>query len=400
MFRSHSNPLRLLSVWITAGTLIALAGFVPAAAQPERPEAPPAVPAPTDTVEATQGSSPDVRVHINVRDKNLVDIEVNDHALKQADYVRFGESIHIAKGERVSGDVVALGGSIVVEGMVDGDCVAIGGSVTLKEGAEVEGEVVSLGGVLTLEDSTRVGSDAVSIWGKLKASPGAEVMGNVSDVGFGGFRPNGFTMFDGDRGIGHRFLLFLSRVVWVFLLVGLGILAYSIFPRRMERLSDTVERRGLVTFLAGMAGWILWLPAFVLLCITIVGIPVAILLLVFTPILLLLGYLAVAQIAGKRVGPKLSLSGTSTARTLLVGVLALEGALLVGKVLGLVGSFLHFFGVFLAVVGWSVIFVAVTMGFGAFLITRFRNAPEVPIEAAVPGTPPPPVGPPTYLVGG
>jgi hypothetical protein len=360
---------------------------------------------PRDSTESAGDSSDvrhsNVRMRIGVGDHEIVNVEVQDpdDDVKQADHVRFGEDIEIGPGEHLSGDVVAIGGDVTVAGKIDGDCVSIGGDVTLKEGAEVEGDVVCMGGTLTLGDSVQVGSDAVSLWGRLKASPSSKIFGHLSEVGVGrAFGPVG--IFNHHQEAGSRVLGFIGRIVWVLLLVGIGLLAFSLFPSRMRRLADTVQQRGLVTFLAGMAGWILWLPAAVLLCITLVGIPVAILLIVFTPIMALLGYVAVAEIVGKRVVERLNFVPASAAKIMLVGVVALESAVLLGKFLGLIGSFLHYLGMFLAVLGWSVIFVAVTMGFGAFLITRFRAAVEPPIEAPALVPPAPPVGPQSYSVGG
>jgi hypothetical protein len=288
----------------------------------------------------------------------------------------------ISPDERVSGDVVAMGGDIVL-GEVDGDCVAIGGSVTLREGAEVGGEVVSMGGVVTLEDSTRVGSDVVSMWGKVKASPSADVGGHVSDVGFGGFHPDKIGLVDEEEGMGHRVLMFLGRVVWVLLLVGLGILAYSVFPRRMQRLSETVERRGLVTFLAGMAGWILWLPAFALLCITI-GIPVAILLVVFAD-----SPPSRLPVRGPHRGKgwKPLSSEPDHGVDLPAGVFALEAAVLGANCSRLVGSFLHFGGP-----GRAGVVGVVRGGDDGLRSLPHHAIPErdgVPIDAAIPRTPPP-----------
>jgi hypothetical protein len=207
-------------------------------------------------------------------------------------------------------------------------------------------------------------------------------------------------MWNRHEASGSRVLGFFGRIVWVLLLIGMGLLAFSLFPTRMARLSNTVQHRGLVTFLAGMAGWILWLPAVVLLCITLVGIPVAILFIVFTPIMALLGYLAVAEIVGKRLVERLNFAPATGTKIMFVGIVALESAVLLGKFLGLLGSFLHYFGMLLAVLGWSIIFVAVTMGFGAFLITRFRAAETPPIEAPALVPPAPPSNPQSYSVSG
>ncbi|HET9235221.1 MAG TPA: hypothetical protein VFP10_13885 [Candidatus Eisenbacteria bacterium] len=340
-----------------------------------------------------------VRMSINVGDKEVVKVEVDDpDNVRDADHVRFGEDIEVSPGTHMEGDVVTMGGDIIVYGRVGGDCVSIGGDVTLEDGAEVEGDVVCMGGTLTLGDSVLIGSDAVSLWGALDVSPTAKIGGHVTDVGVGQAVPK-FDLWDRHRGTGSRLLGFMGRVVWVLLLVGMGLVAFSVFPTRMRRVAATVEHRTIVTFLAGMAGWILWLPAVLLLCITLVGIPVAILLVVFTPIMALLGYLAVAEVVGKRLVQRLGITPAGAFKTMLVGVGALEGAVLLGKFLGMIGSFLHYFGMLLAVLGWSVIFVAVTMGFGAFLMTRFRAAVEPPVEAPTLVPPAPPVNPQSYSMG-
>ena len=353
----------------------------------------------TTVVDSLGERRSNVRMSINVGDEEVVKVEVDDpDYVQDADYVRFGEDIEISKGTHMDGDVVAMGGDITVYGQVDGDCVAIGGDVTLEDGAVVEGEVVCMGGTLSIGDSVVVGSDAVSLWGESDISQTARIGGNVTQVGVGKAFPK-FDFWDRHHEAGSRVLGFLGRVVWVLLLVGMGLVAFSVFPTRMRRLADTVEHRTIVTFLAGMAGWILWLPAVLLLCITLVGIPVAILLVVFTPIMALLGYLSVADVVGKRLVQRLGLTPAGAVKTMLVGVVALEGAVLLGKFLGVIGSFLYYFGMLLAVLGWSVIFVAVTMGFGAFLMTRFRAAVLPPVEAPAMIPPAPPVDPQSYSMG-
>ena len=85
-----------------------------------------------------------------------------------------------------------------------------------------------------------------------------------------------------------------------------------------------MKRRPLI--LAGLAGWILWLPMFILLCVTIVGIPVAILLIFLTPVLVLLGYVAAGFVVGEK-GLRLFGDGGLYKR-MFTGLLFLEGALL------------------------------------------------------------------------
>jgi hypothetical protein len=93
------------------------------------------------------------------------------------DRVQFGSSINVAEDEdagslvcigcsvRVagtSGDVVAIGGRVQVEGHVKGDVVAIGGGVMLGENAKVGGDVVTIGGELNRQNGSEVGGEIVS----------------------------------------------------------------------------------------------------------------------------------------------------------------------------------------------------------------------------------------------
>jgi cytoskeletal protein CcmA (bactofilin family) len=397
---SRSDPLGPARAWLPGFALAALLAF-PAGA----------VARPADADSSTHNGKGTVEINIGGanRDSKGVHVSIDGDSVRNADYVRFGEAIHVEKDEHVRGDVVAIGGpGIVVEGNVDGDCVAIGTSLRLKEGANVAGEVVCIAGNLTLEDSTRVGTDAVSVWGRLRAAPTAVVKGEQTEVsGFDLGLPDKFAVWGG-HGFVHDVRRLITRFIWALVLVGIGILVFHLFPTRMRRISETVNERGLVAFLAGLAGWILWLPAFLLLCVTIVGIPVALLLIVFTPIMILLGYLGVAWVAGERVSAKLLGGDGSVAKVMFAGVLILEGTVIVARLFGLVGSFFSFLGLILAVIGHSVVFVAATMGFGAFLMTRFRPAlspppgmagvPSSPAMAPPPPPPPPPA-PPAYPTG-
>jgi hypothetical protein len=100
------------------------------------------------------------------------------------DIVRWGKDIHIRAGRKVRGSVVALGGSVYVEGRVYGDVVAIGGSVTLDDGSQVKGDAVVLGGDLELLDGCYVRGDAVAVGGNIEDEDGARIGGDVVSMDF------------------------------------------------------------------------------------------------------------------------------------------------------------------------------------------------------------------------
>jgi hypothetical protein len=102
--------------------------------------------------------------------------------------LRTGDTITVAAGETVDGDLYLLAGTVVMDGTVDGDLLALGGTVTVNGtvtgdvlaaggtvtvGGTVEGDVRSAGGQMTL--SGAVGEDAVVTGGQASVTSGGTV---------------------------------------------------------------------------------------------------------------------------------------------------------------------------------------------------------------------------------
>jgi hypothetical protein len=64
--------------------------------------------------------------------------------------------VTVDEDERVDGPVVAVFGSVIVNGMVTDNVVAVGGNVHLGPTAEVRGDVTSVGGGLTRDEGSVV----------------------------------------------------------------------------------------------------------------------------------------------------------------------------------------------------------------------------------------------------
>jgi hypothetical protein len=101
---------------------------------------------------------------------------------RDGDQVHVGQSITVGEDENAGslvcigcsirvegtcGDVVAVGGSIMVDGMVKGDVVAIGGGVLLGDNASVAGDVVTVGGHLSRHPNAVVKGDVTQQSGAL-----------------------------------------------------------------------------------------------------------------------------------------------------------------------------------------------------------------------------------------
>ena len=98
------------------------------------------------------------------------------HADSKGDRVQVGRSIVVEEGEE-AGDLVCVGCSIRMMGTC-GDIVAIGGSVTID--GTVKGDAVTVGGDMHLDENASIAGDLVTVGGGLSRHPGAVVKGDVT----------------------------------------------------------------------------------------------------------------------------------------------------------------------------------------------------------------------------
>ena len=299
------------------------------------------------------------------------------------DLVRFGQDIEIPAGKVIEGDVIAIGGSVVVKGRVKGDCVSVGGSVSIEDGGAVEGDAVSVGGATSTSDSATVGGSNVSVG----AWP------------FKGGHAGGMLPFLGLMGFG-ALAGFLGLVVQLAVTVFFAWLCLLLVRDRLAHATERMGRELGKSFLFGLLGWmamvvsipalvIVGVIAIVILCITIIGIPIAILLviaLVFAVIgaalgiviAAFLGYVAGAMYLGQRLLAHRNPASVTPLKAAFFGILLILGLQILGKLMGFLGVVLLMpigiaFGIASGVLG----FVLMTSGLGAIILTRFAKGTDV-----------------------
>jgi uncharacterized RDD family membrane protein YckC/cytoskeletal protein CcmA (bactofilin family) len=178
----------------------------------------------------------------------------------------------VAANETVTGDAVAVMGDLKVDGNVTGDAVAVCGDNTIN--GPVDGDVVAVLGDLKLGPKARVGGDAVCVSGTVERDPRAVVEGKIVNPSIGG-RMHGLAPLHAIFGHGFR-----SPWVWMFNLaiIALYALVALLFPRPMRTVGDKlVEQPGMSLLAAFLT--VLALPVvFLILCVTVIGIPLALLL--------------------------------------------------------------------------------------------------------------------------
>ncbi len=287
----------------------------------------------------------------------------------------------------VAGDVNSKAGNLYINGIVEGDVTLDQGVVELGPEAYVTGEVHVGRGTINKADTASAGSIEVG-----EVVSGEEVENGAGDNGY---------YFDGlERGLGEgiaervvytvnsvlRNVDFMPHVArertWPFfpfffmgiegsfargvinmlIMFALAALTHTLFPRQVKAAGEAVAEKTGPVIGWGILAAILAVPLMILLALTIIGIPLILVEIIFLAAAAILGYTGIVNLVGSKViGP------ASSARVNPLGAIAL-GVLLVGLVsmVPLLGSLVSFAVFVLAV--------------GAALVTRFGAAQ--PLENA------------------
>jgi len=291
----------------------------------------------------------------------IVTPQVHVHAGGE-DIVKFGKDVAVEEDETIDGSVVTIGGNIKVKGTVTKDAVAVGGNVWVDSTGVIEG-------------------DAVSVGGEVKKESGAVIRGQKTQVSFG---PKGLFRFPPLVG-GFYGLAFLTRIIKIIFFLFVGIVVISIVPKNVAKVKEKIRQDFLKSALVGFAAEIMILPIFLLLIVTIIGIPIAILI---QPLLILaaliLGYTGTSYFIGEKMKERTSLKPPSPIMTLVIGILAVESILLLARIVGILGHPFSPLSWILTFFGWAIWYLVVTVGFGAAILTRLGTRPKEVNLAAVP----------------
>lgn len=287
----------------------------------------------------------------------------NGVALTPADVTNGARTI--AAKEHIAGSAATWHGPLVVAGTVDGNAVAIGGDVTIAKGARVRGDVVSVGG--------NVVNDGGAVDGETRTI-------SAVTVGLAGKPP--LTAAQAMR----RAVSLAAGWYLVLMVIGLGVLLIA-RPNLMA-VTDAVRVQTMRAFLVGLLGEISLAPLGLLMVVALAITIIGIIAIPFTVVafgaavagMLALGFLASALLAGQ------ALSGSRNGDRSLAGIfqpliIGLTFFLLLwvgGTAFSLSGAF----GLALKLIAAMITWIALTTGFGAVLLTRAGSrtvAPPAPI---------------------
>jgi hypothetical protein len=308
----------------------------------------------------------------------LEDLEEEGISKKRNEVVKFGGDIRVEKNEKIVGSVVVFGGNACIAGSVTEDVVVLGGDLIIEETADIRGSAVCFGGDIEKMAGAKIGDQEVSL-GSFPFGMAIHPFFVYGDEGVGRFM---------HRGIG----LFTDIVLLgLLLLLGAGIIFF--FPNALDRVEGAVDDNLLKSGFVGLLGEILVLPLFlivtVVLCVSIIGIP---LLFLVIPLGLLglvaaccLGYIGVSMFAGQKFGASKAIKTTSRYRVMVVGIIILLAFNILATIVGLTGS-LGLLEILFCTVGGLITYLAATIGFGAVIMTRFGTRSIAVAKGDISGT--------------
>jgi hypothetical protein len=282
------------------------------------------------------------------------------------DRVRIFGDVVVREDEEVTGQVVAVLGSVRIDGEVSREVVSVLGTIELGPRAVVHGDVVSVGGRLRRDPGARVGGSVTEVsFGDFGTTIDIPGMPGWGPFQFGGFGPV-------TRLVGTTFRLVLLAL--------LACIALVVARRAVEGSAQRVTDEPVRATLIGFVAWALIVPVFVLvgivLAISVVGIPLLILLpfaLLFLMLMALVGFSGTAAAVGQWTRRRFGMAHVSAFADLCLGILIILLPVLVGRMVAFAGWTATPLVFLLVTIGVAVEFLAWSSGFGAILTNAFSR---------------------------
>lgn len=286
----------------------------------------------------------------------------------------------------VAGNVNSKGGTVIINGIVEGDVILDQGVVELGPEAVVTGQIYIGKGLIRKADTAIVGS--VEISEELTVS---ELQKSANNEGYrfdgvdGNFVENIIEEVTGtiDRAVREvRFMPQMSRtrhwpffqfpvmgsygsiargVINMLIMFALAALTYTLFPLQVKAVGSAVSMKTGPVIGWGILAAVLAIPLMILLAITIIGIPLIIVEIIFLAVAVILGYTGIAHLVGNRVISAASSNPANPLAAIALGVL----------LIGLISM--------IPLLGFLVSLAVYILAIGAALATGFgRIRPVVP----------------------
>ena len=268
-----------------------------------------------------------------------------------------GGRVRIDKGARIGDNLALAGGEITLTGTVGGNVKAAGGRIIID--GTVGGDVDATTGHLEVGPNARIGGRLRYAGEDAVIDPAAQVTGGVDRLR-GGFTWHRDSI-DDDSGVvevapPHR----RHGWIWTAGLVVIAALLAAASPNFYGRVTGTVRSRFGGSLLAGLVALVAIPIVIVILAVTIIGIPLALLVAVAYLVLLCAGYVLAAAATGDWALSRLRpIHATSPGWRVIAAMIGMLAIALLGRV---------------PVLGHLVAIIALLIGIGALVLQVERKS--------------------------
>ena len=283
---------------------------------------------------------------------------------KDKPVIAFGEDESITEQDTVRADIFIMFGDLLIRGYVRGNITVLFGNVNIGYPGDIEGNITCLG--LVSVDS------GVHVWGDIKAS-NLDTPLRSSDYDLRGtFTEMRFSIGQlrvlGPPAMVLMIIILLSVLVIVSLIT-------IIIPKPISRVRYQLENGFIKNFLVGALILIAMFPIWILIIITVIGLPFALLVYPFVVVsAIVLGSIGYTQFAGCFLGRYTTLRYNNLLKTTIAGVILLGAPLIFA-------AFFAFIGFNFLAWPFQVLFVLSQLvmtctGLGAVFFSRFGTIPH------------------------
>ena len=188
-----------------------------------------------------------------------------------------GRDITIEEGQGVD-NIVAVGGQVTVNGLIEENILVVAGSVILTRKAVVRGNVIVMGGVVARGN-------------------GSMVFGDITEINSSTLSESVSSALRGDLEGWSLILNVISLCFFAIILI-IALIITLLVPRSLAVIVDTIQTNKIKSFLWGFLTTLMIVPFFMLLAISIIGIfliPLAFTIMVLASII---GFIAFGSLLG------------------------------------------------------------------------------------------------------
>lgn len=309
-----------------------------------------------------------------------------DFYLKSSDTLN--EDVTVSGGNAtidglIDGDLAVMGGSVKINGIVDGDIAVFGGEIenngkitgdvavaggSVKNINKIEGDIAVAGGSVELDSGSVTEGDIAIIGGSVSRSDYATVNGTIIALDIGKLdkimpKIGHLLRLQQKTSPLNRIFVGFTSIAFLVVMYILNLLALLIFPRAIEKIEKMIQKNIWIAVAIGIGLEILFVPLIILFAISIIGIPIIPAFVLAFFIGIIFGISGISSILGERICQGLNWQIKNRIGQFSIGWLCL----MVIPIFGILLNGIGFVGVFIAILSFTILFVAGTIGIGGVL---------------------------------